>query len=85
MLLYKRLATIALSKNCLLSIFVLIQFLVKMVSYKLTYFELRGIAEAIRLLFHYLEIPFEDIRIKPEDWENFKPCKEPSFLLFLIF
>uniref|UniRef100_A0A914PK29 glutathione transferase n=1 Tax=Panagrolaimus davidi TaxID=227884 RepID=A0A914PK29_9BILA len=47
-----------------------------MVVYKLTYFNLRGIAEAIRLMFHYLEVPFEDIRIDstdPEKWEKFKP------------
>ena len=46
-----------------------------MVHYKLTYFDLRGIAESIRLIFHYLEIPFDDVRIKYDDWESMKPSK----------
>uniref|UniRef100_A0AC34FPA8 Glutathione S-transferase n=1 Tax=Panagrolaimus sp. ES5 TaxID=591445 RepID=A0AC34FPA8_9BILA len=57
-----------------------------MVVYKLTYFNLRGNAEAIRLMFHYLEVPFEDIRIdtsNAEIWEKFKPTTPQGKLPFL--
>ncbi|KAI1705486.1 mitochondrial carrier protein domain-containing protein [Ditylenchus destructor] len=38
--------------------------------YKLWYFALRGRGEPIRLLFHYLNEPFEDFRIQPTDWAS---------------
>uniref|UniRef100_A0A914DCF2 glutathione transferase n=1 Tax=Acrobeloides nanus TaxID=290746 RepID=A0A914DCF2_9BILA len=34
-------------------------------------------------MFHYLEIPFEDIRIKPENWQEFKPTTPQGKLPFL--
>ncbi|EFO91316.1 hypothetical protein CRE_11848 [Caenorhabditis remanei] len=45
-----------------------------MPSYKLTYFDVRGLAEASRLLFHLAGVPFEDKRITFGDgsWEKLK-------------
>ncbi|OQV22674.1 putative Glutathione S-transferase 4 [Hypsibius exemplaris] len=40
-------------------------------SYKLTYFDARGLAEPIRLLLAYVKIPFEDVRTK--EWASLKP------------
>ncbi|CAD5222120.1 unnamed protein product [Bursaphelenchus xylophilus] len=36
-------------------------------TYKLTYLDRRGLAEPVRLMFHYLGIPFEDERIDPTE------------------
>ncbi len=40
-----------------------------MSEYKLYYFKQRGLGEPIRLIFSYLNIPFEDIRVdQPTEW-----------------
>lgn len=44
-----------------------------MTSYKLVYFDLKGRAEVIRLLFALSEENYEDIRISFEEWPNLKP------------
>lgn len=41
-------------------------------SRKLTYFELNGLAEAIRYILHYTEKKFEDVRLDLKTW----PVKE---------
>uniref|UniRef100_H2WIW6 glutathione transferase n=1 Tax=Caenorhabditis japonica TaxID=281687 RepID=H2WIW6_CAEJA len=38
-----------------------------MPSYKLTYFDARGLGEAARLLFHLADVPFEDFRVSHDD------------------
>lgn len=42
-------------------------------TYKLTYFDIKGAAEKIRLAFRYYKIKFEDERIAFKDWPAFKP------------
>jgi len=42
-------------------------------TYKLTYFNGRGLAEIIRLVLTAADVPFEDIRITHEDHANLKP------------
>ncbi|VDK82284.1 unnamed protein product [Onchocerca ochengi] len=43
-----------------------------MSSYKLYYFDFMGRAEIIRLIFAQAEIPYEDVRIQREEWDNYK-------------
>ncbi|XP_032666452.1 glutathione S-transferase-like [Odontomachus brunneus] len=43
-----------------------------MPTYKLTYFNVTGLAEAIRYLFHYGGVKFEDIRLTFDDWPKYK-------------
>lgn len=41
--------------------------------YVLHYFDFQALGESIRLLFHYGGIPFEDHRIKQDEWPAIKP------------
>ena len=40
--------------------------------YKLTYFNVRAIAEPVRLLFHYANVEFEDYRLDSSEWPGAK-------------
>ncbi|XP_022173346.1 glutathione S-transferase-like [Myzus persicae] len=44
-----------------------------MTTYKLTYFNLTARGEQIRFLLSYLNVDFEDVRFKPEQWPEIKP------------
>ena len=46
-----------------------------MVHYKFYYFDIRGLGETGRLILHYANVPFEDIRVSPDDWPTMKPSK----------
>lgn len=46
-----------------------------MPNYKLTYFNSRGKAEIIRLLFAEANAKYEDVRLDRADWPNLKPSK----------
>uniref|UniRef100_A0A914CL94 glutathione transferase n=1 Tax=Acrobeloides nanus TaxID=290746 RepID=A0A914CL94_9BILA len=43
-----------------------------MVQYKLSYFPVRGLGEMSRMILHYANVPFEDVRISQEDWPKHK-------------
>jgi glutathione S-transferase len=55
-----------------------------MSEYKLYYFPVRGKAEAIRLILHYKNIPFEDVRISKEEWPGKKSCNRSNILYLII-
>lgn len=40
--------------------------------YKLTYFNVKALAEPTRILLSYGGIPFEDVRIEKENWPAIK-------------
>jgi glutathione S-transferase len=44
-------------------------------SYKLYYFNARGVAEPIRYLLKYGNIDFEDTRIERSEWPELKDCE----------
>lgn len=46
-----------------------------MPSYKVTYFNIKGLAEPIRFMFHYAGVDFVDQRMNEEDWKKLKPSK----------
>ena len=46
-----------------------------MPSYKLTYFDITGLGEPIRILFNYGGIDFVDNRISFEEWPQHKSSK----------
>lgn len=41
--------------------------------YRLIYYPFRGRAELLRILFAYLQIPYEDVRIELSEWMELKP------------
>lgn len=43
-----------------------------MAVYKLHHFNTRFLAEPIRFIFAYADVPFEDDRISTDEWRNFK-------------
>nr|ACP27600.1 glutathione S-transferase [Chironomus tentans] len=43
-----------------------------MPEYKIQYFNVKALAEPLRFLLSYKNIPFEDVRIKSEDWPAIK-------------
>lgn len=46
-----------------------------MPSYKLTYFNITGLAEPIRLVLHQSGIKFEDKRLTQDEWPEVKKSK----------
>ena len=46
-----------------------------MVHYKLIYFSFRGRGELSRLILHYAQVPFEDVRIERSEWLTYKSSK----------
>ncbi|CAJ0959400.1 unnamed protein product, partial [Mesorhabditis belari] len=49
--------------------------------YKLVYFDTKGRAEPIRLLFNYFDVDFEDVRLKKEeDYKNGSPFGQLPYL-----
>ncbi len=58
-----------------------------MVHYKLTYFDIMGLAEPIRLMFAQAGVEYENVMIPDEDddpvWEKLKPSK--NYLLRFVF
>lgn len=47
-----------------------------MPQYKLTYFNVKALAEPMRFLMTYGNIDFEDVRISNDDWPAVKPSKK---------
>lgn len=46
-----------------------------MPEYKIQYFNVKALAEPLRFLLSYKNIPFEDVRIQKEDWPAIKNSK----------
>ena len=43
--------------------------------YKLLYFNSRGRAEPIRMIFAHCDVDFEDKRLTPDEWKEMKPSE----------
>ena len=43
--------------------------------YKLIYFNSRGRAEPIRMIFAHCEVDFEDKRVTSDEWKEMKPSE----------
>jgi glutathione S-transferase len=54
-----------------------------MVKYKLHYFDARGRAELIRLIFAAAGKKFEDVRFQREVWQDYKPMSPTGQAPFL--
>ena len=54
-------------------------------AYKLSYFDFRGKAEIIRLLFAQAGVPYEDVRIQRSNWLSIKPGKKRTRYLTFIY
>ena len=52
--------------------------------YKLTYFDFRGRADLIRLLFVAGKVDFEDVRISFEEWPALKESKLRDTVFILL-
>lgn len=51
-----------------------------MCTYKLTYFNVKGVGEPIRMILSYAGKKFEDVRIEKDEWLQLKPSKYLCFL-----
>lgn len=49
--------------------------------YHLTYFDLTGLGEPIRMLLHYGGIEFTETRVLRQEWLALKPCKLLMYFL----
>ena len=58
-----------------------------MPEYKLTYFDIKGLAEPIRLLFAYARVPYEDVRIPYNPIEQRIPAdvKRSKYIVYIGF
>lgn len=53
--------------------------------FKLSYFNVKALAEPIRLLFAYGGVDYEDIRVSQEEWAELKPSKLNLLFTFFLF
>jgi len=44
-------------------------------SYKLTYFNARGLGEPIRMIFAQAGVEYEDVRVGRAEWRQLKPSQ----------
>ena len=55
-----------------------------MPSYKLTYFNARGVAEPSRIILAYNGVEFEDVRVEREQWPAMKDSEYTASRAFVI-
>lgn len=51
-------------------------------TYKLTYFDQRGLGEPIRLVFAYARIPYEDVQIESKSWAQTDKTSKKYIITF---